>query len=623
MADKRELTFSFIGEETVSKASKSAEKALGDLGKRYKKTETETKDLAHSTDELDTASSKATSSLGALSSGFELIGANGAAQGLQSAALATDFFSGVGEGATLVLDKFKGGLSGVKTSLGNFASNIRDAETRTGKFARTLGAATIAIGVAVAASQAASAAFGQKLNPQIEELSLSLAEFGDTGKKSGEAARLLGKDFEHLSYDLGTLGSGFWTKVGNGIAGTIEGFTGLGDVADESLTHAQERLHAIDSAMAQLVQSGKTDEAAAAFQRMAVEAKNSGISIDDLKNGLPEYTAAQQKAARQTQEAANAAKNQVASLQALGTELQAQTDPMFNLIEKQKGLTAAQKDYNDAIKEHGQKSPEAQQALRNMAQAAIAVEIATGSAAGSFDGHLTPAMKATLRSAGFTAGEIKNLETQFKNAKTAGDKFAKNYNADVFVDWHYRTFGKPGTGVNGIGGSTFKGRASGGPIQSGRTYLVGENGPELITAGQDGYVHDANKSAAMMDKIDLNQVDFAKELAAAIRRGKGVLYEDNSWTGMSDRWDEDSQRNSFADRLGVDWQNPGATLKRLEAFINRAQTLTSSYSSGSSSSDSYGGEQTVRIIVEGTGLLEGLRKVIRVGGGNVQQVLGR
>lgn len=40
-------------------------------------------------------------------------------------------------------------------------------------------------------------------------------------------------------------------------------------------------------------------------------------------------------------------------------------------------------------------------------------------------------------------------------------------------------------------------RAAGGAIAGGRTYLVGENGPELVTPSRSGYVHDAETTAAM------------------------------------------------------------------------------------------------------------------------------
>lgn len=59
---------------------------------------------ADAADNLDSKSAQATGSLGALSSGFELIGAEDAAAGLQSAAMATDFMAGVGEGLNLILE---------------------------------------------------------------------------------------------------------------------------------------------------------------------------------------------------------------------------------------------------------------------------------------------------------------------------------------------------------------------------------------------------------------------------------------------------------------------------------------------------------------------------------------
>lgn len=58
--------------------------------------------VAESADNLDSKSAQATGSLGALSSGFELVGLEKYATGLQSAAMATDFFAGVGEGLNLI-----------------------------------------------------------------------------------------------------------------------------------------------------------------------------------------------------------------------------------------------------------------------------------------------------------------------------------------------------------------------------------------------------------------------------------------------------------------------------------------------------------------------------------------
>lgn len=59
---------------------------------------------ADAADELGGKAGKATGALGALSSGFELVGAEKYAGALQGAALATDFMSGVGDSLNLVME---------------------------------------------------------------------------------------------------------------------------------------------------------------------------------------------------------------------------------------------------------------------------------------------------------------------------------------------------------------------------------------------------------------------------------------------------------------------------------------------------------------------------------------
>jgi hypothetical protein len=55
-----------------------------------------------------------------------------------------------------------------------------------------------------------------------------------------------------------------------------------------------------------------------------------------------------------------------------------------------------------------------------------------------------------------------------------------------------------GSQLSGNYSSGAGGRASGGPVTPGRTYLVGEEGPELVTFGGNGYVHNASASRRMM-----------------------------------------------------------------------------------------------------------------------------
>lgn len=78
--------------------------AADDLSKASKQADDSVSRVAGAAENLDDKGSKATDTLGALSSGFELVGLEQYAGGLQSVALATDFMSGLGTGLNLVME---------------------------------------------------------------------------------------------------------------------------------------------------------------------------------------------------------------------------------------------------------------------------------------------------------------------------------------------------------------------------------------------------------------------------------------------------------------------------------------------------------------------------------------
>lgn len=88
---------------------------------------------ADSTDNLASKSSQATGALGALSAGFELAGMEKYAGGLQAAAMATDFMSGVGDSLNLVLEStaVKTAIARVNTIRHAVTSRVVAAATRT------------------------------------------------------------------------------------------------------------------------------------------------------------------------------------------------------------------------------------------------------------------------------------------------------------------------------------------------------------------------------------------------------------------------------------------------------------------------------------------------------------
>lgn len=169
---------------------------------------------------------------------------------------------------------------------------------RTAKGLNRITVAAGRVGVALAVAQVASAAFGEGLDPRVQSLASALEDYAATGQVAGEMSRLLGADLGKLDRALKSVAdTGMWSDIERGLAGTIEGLTGLGNVMD-SLQKDLERVRALDQALTSLVAEGKADEAAEVFERIRERAREYGISVAELNRVLPDYTAAVEEANR-------------------------------------------------------------------------------------------------------------------------------------------------------------------------------------------------------------------------------------------------------------------------------------------------------------------------------------
>lgn len=217
--------------------------------------------------------------------------------------------------------------------------------------------------------------------------------------------------------------------------------------------------------------------------------------------------------------AAASARGERTALDELSTALRAQADPVFALLQAQETLTEKQKAAAKATKEHGRKSEEAKKALRDLASAALDLEGKAGALGDTFNGELTPQLRATFRAAGLTEAQINDLAKQFRGAKRDGDRFAKDYRAKLSVAGGSKarselirareiandipraiTIAMRVTGVTNVSkarssiNKQYQARAAGGPISKDTPYWVGENGPELIFPSTDGRVLSAAAS---------------------------------------------------------------------------------------------------------------------------------
>lgn len=234
---------------------------------------------------------------------------------------------------------------------------------------------------------ATHAAFGEETQAEIEAFTLGLERLVRTGKSSGEFARIFGDDLSGLDDALDRLSDSDFEKSVQRIFGL--GFSKVGE--------AEEKIKNIDSALSGLVESGNAKLAADAFEWLTGRAGEFGMSVDDVRNMLPGYAAAlevagseadkaaggQNNLAGETQGAAQATQDATAALDEYIAAQRAATDPVFALHRAMKQADEALRSYNDAVRQHGERSPQARDAAWSLAEAVSAAEQA------ALDGNLS------------------------------------------------------------------------------------------------------------------------------------------------------------------------------------------------------------------------------------------
>ncbi|MFE7236084.1 hypothetical protein ACFVAF_36830 [Streptomyces sp. NPDC057596] len=128
---------------------------------------------------------------------------------------------------------------------------------------------------------------GKSTPPDVDKLTTSLANLGRTGKVTGEAARVMGTDMDHLAAAVDRVaGGGSGMDKFNDFMNML--FT-VGTSDSNSMAKAKEDLDGVDKALAALVKGGNADLAAAALERMTTQYRKGGGDVDDLTSRLDDY----------------------------------------------------------------------------------------------------------------------------------------------------------------------------------------------------------------------------------------------------------------------------------------------------------------------------------------------
>jgi hypothetical protein len=127
---------------------------------------------------------------------------------------------------------------------------------------------------------------GKEAPPDINRMTTAIGQLGDTGKVTGEAARVFGKDLQGMADALRGLARP------SGLDQTQQFLTRLVGMDSTPVKKWKEDLDSADKALANLVQGGKADLARGAFDRMAQVAQKNGLTIQELRGKLDDYRSA-------------------------------------------------------------------------------------------------------------------------------------------------------------------------------------------------------------------------------------------------------------------------------------------------------------------------------------------
>lgn len=193
--------------------------------------------VADSSDNLASKSSQATGSLGALASGFELVGAEKYAAGLQSAALATDFLSGVGDALNLVTAA--GSLSNARATVTTIAKAAAEKTAAVATKAYTvaqwamnaaLTANPIGIAVVALAALAAAVVIAYRRSSTFREIvQTAMAIAREAIQRVGDKAIALGGWLLEMKDKAAKAGAGLKEKLVNAADGVRDRIASLRD----------------------------------------------------------------------------------------------------------------------------------------------------------------------------------------------------------------------------------------------------------------------------------------------------------------------------------------------------------------------------------------------------------
>ena len=437
------------------------------------------------------------------------------------------------------------------------SGKIKAAGISAGVSQAAMGKFTTSMNKGVGAAAAGAAAFAlttaaldklTDVSGNMEHLGTDLSNFGAGAITVDEALREADSSADDFAYTLQKLADRDAAGIGGKLGMLAEG-AGTGGIA---LADMEKKVGAVDDALAAMVEAGNTDEAVAAYNRLAGNMIDAGLTAEDIAprfdtywqaiermedtdgaaaatgnvtNALEEEEQAAKDAAAATDEYAKSVDEAVSALE---TFLGLKTDSAGSELAFREALlsgTEALQENDLSLSVSTEKGIENRQTIIGMAdevnRLTAAVLDETGSTEAASEAHAvnTLRMQDALIQAGLTEAQVAALTDEYlqvpSDITTAVDvqtELAKLRITEVGTDYEAikRTLSNPiyldiiqryrDIDARAGEGPAPQRRAIGGPVSAGTPYIVGEEGPELIIPSAAGTVIPAGPTAEALGR---------------------------------------------------------------------------------------------------------------------------
>lgn len=263
----------------------------------------------------------------------------------------------------------------------------------------------------------------------------------------------------------------------------LEGFMDSLGMASTAYGDASEEINRNKTVTAELEQALRAEDVAL------------GLVATSQKGALPGL----QRLTDAGKEYADAQREQEDALRSLNEAMLAKIDTDFALYDSQQNLIQTQQDAIETVDDAETAVNEADQAQKDYARAALDVAEAVATQA-----------EAQAEANGKTLTAKERQDLVIASLQETAATMAPGSNARRMIEQYIAALLRIpadvvtavriiGGGQGDLGTGTVVGtRASGGPVSSGRPYLVGEEGPELVVPRSSGTVIPAAETAAML-----------------------------------------------------------------------------------------------------------------------------